>query len=231
MKKRKNFKSTKSLPYGFKMKRRQKYPRNVLFSYRASKNTPNKTKKIAHNYSYKNFSYSISYGANFSKSLFWGTQFNKVTCRYCQFNNAKFFAVTFINCNFRGCKFKGALFQNCLFEHCKFSKSSFLYAKFNHTFFVGNRPQKIKCKNLPNEIDVEEVKFLRDLSPKGLKIFLTKENIIRLRQEYSTAEIADGVNLMRCKRIEVKDLSYLFKFINLAHNQKINRYCSDVIKP
>lgn len=90
MKKRKNFKSTKSLPYGFKMKRRQKYPRNVLFSYRASKNTPNKTKKIAHNYSYKNFSYSISYGANFSKSLFWGTQFNKVTCRYCQFNNAKF---------------------------------------------------------------------------------------------------------------------------------------------
>ncbi|WEV57456.1 pentapeptide repeat-containing protein [Ligilactobacillus acidipiscis] len=217
MKRRKKHWNRKKLPYGFKMKTKQKYPRNALFSYQASKRSPNKAKKICRNYSYKNFSYSNSYRANFAKSLFWGTQFEKTTCKYCMFNNAKFVAVTFINCNFRGSKFKGTIFQNCLFKNCKLPKTSFSKASFEHTFFVNSGPMPPAGEKLPSEkINQAEIDFLFSNSPSSLKGLLEKENLIRLRETYTVNEIIAGLNLMDSKKIKQPALSHLFKFIELS---------------
>lgn len=215
----------KKLPYGFKQKRKQKHPRNTLFSYVSPKkrhgiSNSNKLMKANHNYSYKDFSYSESVNANFHNGIFWGTKFKKSKYTRCNFSGAVFTAVTFENCTFKYSNFKGATFENCMFKNCKFKHTNFSYAKATNTFSINSGKQTEIFTPFPADIPNDDLNNLKKVIPSSFSFNFKTEDLIRLRQVFSNEEILSGVNYIEHKKINVTDVSYLFKFIPMIIKYK-----------
>lgn len=206
----------KNIPFdnkAFTQKKRQKYPRNIFFSY----NNKDLTGK---NFDFKDFRNSNSIHSNFKRTSFYGTLFNKSTIKYCGFNGALFQSVDFVNCNFKGSKFKGTKFINCSFKECIFEKSDFEAAEFINCISKSNYFKK--SKNFPKNTvlkstipcDDELLKNIRiRYENKTLLKVLTNSNLGRLLEYFSLEQIVCGLDELNEKELKYMLFSHLTKFI------------------
>lgn len=218
--------SQKHLPAGYKIKGRQKYARNVLYSYHSARTSSRRAKavlnKAEHNYSYKDFSRTDSYGANFSYCQFYGTRFEKASLKNCQFVGSTFTAVTFKNCIIKFSSFNDAFFINCLFENCKIEKTSFSRSKMHSTFFknCGKRFSTFPQLPIDNYSGQQRDQLYQYANAKTKRVLDNDETLCRLFNAYSFNNMIDGIRLLDSKTVKRVTFSHIVKFIEEAKNQR-----------
>lgn len=206
----------------FSKKRKQKYPRNIFFSY-SGKNIDDK------NFQYKDFRNSNSIHSSFKRCNFFGTLFQKSNLKYCCFSGAKFVGISFINCNFNGSRFIGTTFDNCIFKNCRFQKCKFKNAKFINTYIenssfknsFGLDFKKYSIKNLQKVDDLYLKELNNEYAGTNLSTFLNRINISRLLAIFSEEDIKSAFEAIK-QNNKIKEAEYshmLYKIYNKNANK------------
>lgn len=201
----------------FVKKRKQKYPRNIFFSY-SDVNRDNK------NFNYKDFRNSNSIHSSFKRCIFFGTLFKKAKLKYCSFSGAVFTGITFTNCNFKGSRFLGAIFDNCIFKNCIFQKCNFKNAKFINTYIKNSSFKETSglCLDLVkhdiNELNIVDDKIMNNLKEKykntNVEFLVNKIDISRLLAVFELDRLENVLDdLKENEKIKIVTFSHVLSKI------------------